>query len=187
MIRRKSAADRTIEVACATDSAFLPHCATMLRSLLDHCDGRARIHLLHGEGIAADQLERISDMVVDEGCQLVPHLIDRGRLRGADRFAPTPSWYRILLPELLPDTEQVLYLDCDMIVTESLRPLWNSDLSRHSVAAVSAVFPWPEWGARHCAALGIEDPRDYFVSGLMLMNLGRLRKEGLPGAALDLR
>lgn len=185
MIRRRSAADRAIEVACATDSAFLPHCATMLRSVLDHCDGPARIHLLHDEGVTAGQLERIRDMVVDGGGRLVPHPIDRAGLRGAERFAPAPTWYRLLLPELLPDTDRVLYLDCDTVVTDSLRPLWSTDLSRHSVAAVSAVFPWPEWGERHCVALGIEDPRHYFVAGLMLMNLRRLREEGLPGTALD--
>ena len=185
MIRRKLSTGGTLEVACATNAAFLPHCATMLRSLLDQDDGAARIHLLHGEEMAPGPLDRLSEMVNDGGGQLVRHRIERDRLRGVERFAPMPTWYRFLLPELLPDLDRVLYLDCDTVVTDSLLPLWRTDLSRHSVAAVSTVFPWPEWGARHCDALGIRDPERYFNAGLMLMNLRWLRNEGHPNAVFE--
>ena len=174
-----------LEVACASSEDYLPHCASMLHSIFVHEVGPVRVHFLHGDGMDAASVDRLSGMITRSGAEFVAHRIEKSRLRGVDRFAAAPSWYRVLLPELLPDLDRVLYLDSDMIITASLRPLWRVDISKHPVAAVSAVFPGPEWGARHCAALGIPDQRSYFVSGLMLMNLRWLRKEGHPAGTLD--
>src|SRR5437879_3158835 len=90
--------------------------------------------------------------------------------RSADKDLATPShWYRIFLPELLPELDRVLYLDADVIVVDSLIPLWNVDLSEDYLAAVTNVFQ-----AAHVhrpVELGLAGPRAYFNSGVMVLNL----------------
>ena len=110
---------------------------------------------------------------------------DPARLRGVDRFGPAATWSRLLLPEVLPGLDKVLYLDSDVVVTDPLRPLWDLDLTDHALAAVSTVFPAEEWGRRHCEALGISRPELYFSTGVMLMNLAHLRAERCTPRALD--
>ena len=38
------------------------------------------------------------------------------------------TYYRLLIPELIPNEDRILYLDCDIIVRKSLSDLYNRDL-----------------------------------------------------------
>jgi lipopolysaccharide biosynthesis glycosyltransferase len=169
---------KTIQVACATNRDWLPHCATMLQSLMAHQRRPVHVHYLPAEDVTPSLLERLSRMIVRAGAELSVHRVPSDRLSGLDTYAPPAVWHRIFLPELLPELDRVLYLDADLIVTDSLLPLWRIDLSDHYVGAVTNVFPSPEWGDRHCAALGLERRELYFNSGVLLMNLRQLRRDG---------
>lgn len=91
-------------------------------------------------------------------------------------FTRTATWYRVFLPELLPDVERVLYLDADLIVLESVAPLWDTDVSESFVAAVSNVLE-PRYADRP-RALGIPESQGYFNAGVLLLNLDLMRREG---------
>lgn len=78
---------------------------------------------------------------------------------------------RLLLAELMPTVENVLYLDSDVVVLSDLSPLLSTDVSGVGVAAVQDHF----W--RH----GPNDPDStgYFNSGVMLLNLEFWRRNSL--------
>lgn len=87
----------------------------------------------------------------------------------------TEAYARILAPRVLgEDIGRVLYLDCDIVVTGDLQPLWNIDLGDCVAAAAPDPFGRPRRGP-----LGL--PRDavYFNSGVLLMDLRRWREQGL--------
>ncbi|MBI2382590.1 MAG: glycosyltransferase family 8 protein [Gammaproteobacteria bacterium] len=88
---------------------------------------------------------------------------------------PGIMWYRIFLPELLPEQSRVLYLDADTLVVDSLLPLWDSDLGDCVIGAVTNVLE-PQHRQRP-AQLGLSDSSGYFNSGVLLMNLDLMRKE----------
>ena len=46
------------------------------------------------------------------------------------------TYARILIPELLPDFERLLYLDCDTIIEGSIVQLWKIDLGDALVGMV---------------------------------------------------
>jgi lipopolysaccharide biosynthesis glycosyltransferase len=168
---------RTIQVACAANRDWLPHSATMLQSLMAHQRRPVHVHYLPAQDVTPSLLERLSRMVVRTGAEFSVHRVPSKWLSGLEAYAPTAVWHRIFLPELLPELDRVLYLDADLIVTDSLQPLWRIDLSDHYVGAVTTVFPSPEWGDRHCAALGLGRRELYFNSGVLLMNLRQLRRD----------
>ena len=85
-------------------------------------------------------------------------------------------WYRLFLPELLPGVDRVLYLDVDTLATHELGPLWDTDLDGHWVAAVTNVFE--PWSAGRPAELGLAGPESYFNSGVLLLNLEEMRRDG---------
>lgn len=78
---------------------------------------------------------------------------------------------RLELPRLLPELERVLYLDGDIIVHRDLTPLYCTELGENLLAAVReialAYSSYPEQS-------GIPDSIN---SGVMVMNLARLRSE----------
>ena len=168
-----------IEIVCAVEGAYVAHCAAMLHSVLAaHAPGDVRIHVLHGPDLSGRARGRLGGMVdrcgagvsflavPDEWCVGLP----------TEGFTGKATWYRIFVPQLLPDRDRALFLDLDLIVRKGLGPLWETDLSGCYLAAVTNVFP-PELAAR-VGELGYAGERDYFNAGVLLMNLDLLRNDG---------
>ncbi len=97
---------------------------------------------------------------------------------------PTATLFRCFLAETIPaDVERILYLDCDTLVMNSLRPLYDVDLQGKVAAVVHNCGPDPEIGA-HLVDLGV-DREDYFNAGVMLIDLAKWRRLGLGDKILD--
>ncbi|GHV33858.1 hypothetical protein FACS1894187_03260 [Synergistales bacterium] len=88
------------------------------------------------------------------------------------------SIYRLLIPDLL-NIPKVIYMDSDIVVNLDIAELWNIPIENHSLAAVkSSLYTYPntirvkiiEWVLR-CTS------EDSFNSGVMLMNLSRIKQE----------
>lgn len=95
--------------------------------------------------------------------------------------------FKFFLPDILSDLSQVLYLDGDLLIDKDLMKAFEHvQLGDHFVAAVKdinvmkrqKVNPLEKFGAKHSA---------YFNSGVMLLNLRRMRKEGLPEKLLHFK
>lgn len=169
-----------MHVACATDEAFVPHCATMLHSLLSTGDQGIEVHVLAAEDVCRAQLDRLGAMVDEMGGRLHAVPAPAGELLpDLNEVVGSVVWYRLFLADLLPGLDRVIFLDCDLIVCDSIRALWHSRLRGAPVAAVTDVAPSPEWARRHCEFLGIADPGLYFNAGVVLLDLDRWRRRDL--------
>ncbi len=83
------------------------------------------------------------------------------------------SYCRLFLDDLLPATvDKVLYLDSDVLVTDSLEQLWNTDLSDHVAAGVKDCF-----NKKYYDLLGLKECAHYCNSGVILINLKKWREE----------
>jgi lipopolysaccharide biosynthesis glycosyltransferase len=166
-----------VHIAFATDSRFLPWCAVAIRSCLDNGEN-VTVHLLHDGSLHGDVgVDRVAAMVDSAGAVLSVHAVDSGAVRAlsaTDRYG-TVVWLRFLLPELLPDVDRVLYLDADTLVVSALAPLHACDLHSAPFAAVANVVQ-PSQRAR-IRDLGIEDHRRFLNSGVLLLDLERMRAE----------
>jgi lipopolysaccharide biosynthesis glycosyltransferase len=166
----------TLHIACASGEKYLPHCATMLHSLIQHQHSPPHVHYLAPTDLPPVMEERLCRWVEGLGAGISVHRIDEERLTGLNPKFSINSWFRVLLPELLPGVDRVLYLDSDLIVTDSLDPLVQLDMSGNLVAAVTNLPLNMDWMTRRCAALGIRGVDDYFNSGVQVMNLDKLRR-----------
>lgn len=164
-----------LDVACAARGDYVPHSAAMLHSVL--AEG-VRAHYLHAPGLRRSSRRRLERVARARGGEIVfAEIADErvAELRVHGYFT-SAMWYRILLPELLPDVERVLYLDADTIAMAPIAPLWDVDLDGALVAAVTNVFePWR--GTEHTDALDL-DQDAYFNSGVLLLNLAEMRRSG---------
>ena len=80
---------------------------------------------------------------------------------------PIFAFYRLFFVKLLPATlKKVIYLDVDIIVRQSLLPLWNINLGDHPIAAA------PDWAVDDFSER-LDYPKEmgYFNSGVLLINL----------------
>jgi len=174
----------TLELACGGDLGYLRHTAAMIASVLAHRGSlAARVHYLHDPALSPEDADRLERMVRGQGAELQLHPIPAERIEGLvgiNHLTPA-MWYRVFLPELLPDAERVLYLDADVIAVDGLEPLWATELGDATVAAVTNVFD--PWNAGYEDALQLARP--YFNSGVLLMNLARMRATDATARVLD--
>jgi len=135
------------------------------------------VHLLHMAPLDVQDVEYLHRVVgAFRGRLDVIHIEPAEVDDLAEGYFPRSVWLRILLPEVLAVSDRVVYLDADVIVTDSLMPLWRSPLGTDLLGAVSnPLYPYMPPYPRD--QLGIDDPADYFNSGVLLMNLDQMRRE----------
>ena len=82
------------------------------------------------------------------------------------------AWFRIKLPDMCPDLDKILYLDCDTLILGDLSELFNTNLDGKFLAGVKDV-----WGVdRYCKRLSMASGV-YVNSGMLLFNADFCRKE----------
>lgn len=109
------------------------------------------------------------------------------------------TYYRILIPTILPQYNKVLYLDADMVVNKDIQELFDIDIKEKSVAAVKdyvmSGFVKHKIMCRDvCGAftagdylkqyLGLKNPQNYVQAGVLILNTDKIRKSGKDQAIL---
>lgn len=169
-----------LHVACSSNDRYLPHVATLMQSLAASNAPRAiTLHLLHDDTLTKELRGALREAADRLGLGLTLRQPDAalvGALPPASDHYPPLIWYRIFLPELLDSVDRVLYLDADTLVMQDLRPIWSLDLGESILAAVAQPAE-PEHSQAALARLGLPADAAYFNSGVLLMDLRRMREE----------
>ena len=92
-----------------------------------------------------------------------------------NKYMSQAAYYRILVPEILPNLHKILYLDCDIIILKDLAELYNTDINNYIFAAVEDYFTEKD---RHLE-LNMPMNAKYFNSGVMLINLDKWRESNM--------
>lgn len=174
-----------LHVACAAEGEYVMHSAAMLHSVLAcHPPDSVVIHYLHGPELARRTRDQLQEMVARRGGEVKFWEIPDSWCAGlpTEGFTRKATWYRVFLPDLLADVSRILYLDADVVVLESVAPLWEVDMTSKLVAAVTNVLP-PD-SVDRSKPLEIGSHR-YFNAGVMLLNLDLMRREESSQALCD--
>lgn len=178
-----------IHIVLASDDAYVQHLGVLLVSIFENnLKESIVIHIL-ADHISNEKKILLSQIVKEQYKQeLIIYEMDKSLfmdfpVRIKDHIS-LAAYYRLKLSDLLPkELHRVIYLDCDMIVTNSICPLWDIDISGAAVAAVMDSLSFmPETFER--LALPVEDK--YFNSGLLLINLDYWRQENVFERALQI-
>jgi lipopolysaccharide biosynthesis glycosyltransferase len=104
------------------------------------------------------------------------------RIANYARYGWPPATYlRLEVPFVLPDESVALYIDADVLILADLVPLLTTDLQSNFVGAVRDSLS-PTVGQAMMAdwsELGVDDDREYFNAGVMLMNLEAWREHDI--------
>ena len=100
----------------------------------------------------------------------------------------TATYYRLQLPSLLSDVNKCIYLDVDLIVKQDLSSLFETDIENQYLAGVRAAgyYATSESLEYHMNRLGIQDFSAYVNAGVLVMNLKRIREDGLEQKFVEL-
>ena len=124
-----------LTLAICVDDYSADKIAVLLYSIEANNPQGGVIYLFHGPlaAPAKQALIALSHRLVHFRVELLPlspvdqHLLAQISLAG--NHLPRSAYYRILLPNLLPEVDRVLYLDYDTLVLGDLTTMWHSDLA----------------------------------------------------------
>lgn len=90
-----------------------------------------------------------------------------------------PTYYRLLIPDILQNENKCLYLDVDILVCDDLWELYNLDISQADlIAGLGIDIYYSEEKIKKLADyLQIDSAKNYFNAGVLVMNLKKMRAE----------
>lgn len=167
-------------VLVTLDRNYLSVLTTMLYSLSQSDpNGVFTVYVAH-DSLTDEDFLRLNTVI--PRTEFVDVRVPRERLSGApisDRYPPE-MYYRLFAAQYLPQQlDRILYLDPDLVVLHSLRKLYQIDFGTCLFAAASHIES-RSFRRFNQSRLHLGDQDRYINSGVMMMNLERLRAEQDP-------
>ena len=168
-------------IVYATDHNFVFMCAVSIASLLEHKNKKDNyiIHILSDGSI--DEEDRTLFSILENhyyNATIMIHGFSNEELDKAcfvNSYYNKMTLYRLLLPSILEDIDKCVYLDSDTLVCGDIAELFSIGLNDFYLAAVrdSDIEKVVYYNK------GNLDLKDYFNAGVLVLNLDKLRKDGM--------
>ena len=172
-----------IPIAFAFDSNLVfPACVCMSSLLMNaKADTFYDIYILYSinERLETAELDRLTKYY--KNCSITYRTVDRTfddsyEIRGIT----TPAYYRLLIPELIPEYDKILYSDVDVIFRSDLSHFYGENIDEYYFAGVDVGLPWrPEILEYARDIIKIDVSKGYYYSGNLLINSKRIREDGI--------
>ena len=184
--------NQQIPICFATDDNYVPFLTVALASLLDNSskENFYKIYVLTShlsqenmDSILKQQKENSSIEFVQLSKEL-DKVQDMFHLRD---YYSKETYYRIFIPNLFPQYQKVLYLDCDITVLGDVSELYNTQIHGYYVGAVQeeVMQTFEVFGNYVEKADGI-NRKNYFNAGILLINCRRWRNKLIAERFVDL-
>lgn len=174
-------------VTMVTDTCGVGQTVVALKSLfLSNSDENLDIHLITDTD-APTAISSINELAAFFNRTVTIHPVRKDFLKGIPLTShkqtrlPPAANYRIKIGELLPGLDRTIYLDTDVIVENSLRGLWETNLNGSIIGGVIDSFDH----RGHCSRLGYDPDDGYINSGVLLIDLIKYRQAGISGLITD--
>ncbi len=172
---------KTVPVFFSADEHYMPFLAVALTSIKKYAsaDREYQIHILC-TGVDEKSCKPVLDMQTKNIKISFVNIADKAKqiqsvMRCRDYYT-SAIYFRLFIPDLFPQYEKAVYLDCDIVLLEDIANLYDIEIGDNYIGAVAdqAVSKVPQFREYTKNALDIEAD-DYFNSGVIVLNLQRLR------------
>ncbi len=165
-----------ITIAYAPDDGYINMTiVSMFSAIQNNLDSDIEFLILYSE-LSDESKDKLKSLVSRHKCSIRYLKIDKEDFKDfpMSKWVTVQAWFRIKIPDLCPDLDRVLYLDCDTLVNGSVKELFEMNLKDNYVAAVKDV-----WGVKDYIKRLDMKSDSYFNSGVLLMNCKQFRKDNL--------
>lgn len=167
-----------VNIVYMADSKYVPYVMVSLHSAIKnkHPDTEYKVHIIAKDFTPEDsqKIKRLAQKNVQINIYPAHELnLDFSRLGRFGSFKV--ALQKLFIAEYIKDVPKVLYLDADTLVQEDLSAVYQTNINSRYAAAVKdgLMYQFPE----HTAELNLRNKEFYFNSGVMLLNLEKIRKD----------
>lgn len=165
-----------IPIFFASDNNYAPYLAVAIKSLLSNAspDYFYKIHVLttNLDKELCQKIEKLatanSSIEIVSLASEIEHIKNRFHLRD---YYSIETYYRFFIPDMFPQYDKVLYLDCDITVLGDISNLYLTNISNFLVGAAQeqVMAHYKVFGDYVEKVLDIK-VKNYFSAGVLLIN-----------------
>ena len=139
------------------------------------------IFILHSEKCDFSNTELVDIPNYYKNCKITFRTVNSEFVTAYEiRGITTTAYYRLLIPEIIPEYDKIMYSDVDVIFREDLSKYYQIDLDGYYMAGVdnaSALRPGVQKYVRE--KLGIDHKYGHFYSGNLIINSKKIKEDNL--------
>ena len=179
----------TIEIALITDDSFILPTGVAIYSIFVHRDINTiyNIHVICYNVQTKNKLKLLELNTTDFHIDIIdaPESELHQQFIKKDFPVTVAATFKFSIPKILPNLDKVLYLDGDILVQSNLKDFYFSNISEIYAGVIkdyhALTFKGDVW-----KRLGIK-LEGYFNSGVMLLNLNKMRQDDITEKLIDYR
>lgn len=169
----------TIPIAMATDNDYAHVTLVSIVSALENADKdtNLKFYLMVSGDFSEDnklKIQKVNDKVKNGEIEII-NMGDSFNEFYKGQWG-TAMYYRLKLPSILKHEDKCIYLDGDTLVLKDLKSMYDLDISKDYVAGVPNLLRKNNGLEKR---LNIPDMNNYIVSGVLLMNLAKMREDNI--------
>lgn len=176
-----------IPVIFATNDNFTIFCYTAVYSLIQNASlsNFYKIYILETDLCENNRrmLEGLAQKNVEIKCINISDFTAGIELKGSMHLSQE-TYYRLWIPLIFPEYEKVLYLDSDMCILSDVAELYEVEIGNYAAGAVQDVVC--HGLQRHTESIGLEDVKETFNAGVLLINAVEFEKQKIREKCLAL-
>lgn len=173
----------TVPIAFAFDNNLVMPACVCISSLMMNAksDTFYDIFILHSEKkpLERKNLDRLPEIYPRCRLTYVPvgDVFDNAfEIRGIT----TAAYYRLLIPELIPQYDKILYSDVDVIFRSDLSDVYSTDLSDNYLGVTLDLWMnYRPGGPQYISSLPNVGDGKYFISSFLLINSAKMLEDNL--------
>jgi lipopolysaccharide biosynthesis glycosyltransferase len=180
--------NKKVPVVRAANDFYVPYLSAVIRSIADNASParRYKIVVLHRD-ISDANIAVISGMLRQFANFTIKFENISAQMKEYEdlyvsNHIKIETYYRFFIPEILPDDEKAVYIDCDTIVERDIGELYDEKIESYFIAgtrdADNAALYYVKQDRKQYSdeVLELTVPYDYFQAGVIVMNLELFRQ-----------
>lgn len=172
-----------VPIVFSFDNNFiLPACVCMSSLLMNaKKDTFYDIFILHSPNIELEKEQLDKLLVFYKNCRIQYRAVDDIFENSFEiRGITVATYYRLLIPEVIPEYDKIIYSDVDVIFRSDLFEIYmNTDLENAYVAGVNAMVPMIPDMNLYYSKLEKADPNNIIYAGNIILNSKKIREDKL--------
>ena len=177
-----------VPIVLSANDKFAPYLDVMIRSIISNASPTRQYDIIV---LFNDISEKNRNLIVWEARDKtnisirfirVCEYFDASKLF-VDQHLSVETYYRLIIPEIMPDYHKILYLDCDMVADRDVAELYDLDLNGCMIGAAKDIdvagqinLRQNDWDRYVVEELKLSSGFDYFQAGVLILDLDQLRK-----------
>lgn len=183
-------AERSVAMCCACDEAYAYPCGVMLRSVIEHASPEFNYDIVVlNNGLTPRSKEMLKSLLPPPAANFSLRFYDMKEHTGNRHFRrrghkSATTYCKLFVPGIFSRYSKVVYLDCDTLALEDIRKLYDTDVSKHWLAAARDLQTMIPLARKWRASTLEERPQakkralQYFNAGVLVYNIRLLKEAG---------